>query len=213
MKMLLVVLGTVSTLACAQELQPGTQGHPLKLHHEKFVISLSAPLSATQSKAGDAFTAMVESPSKYAGAQVEGHLVRVVPPEPGAGKGPAIVQFAFDTMIFHGEALPVDMDLKGVLGVQGVKRVDNEGNVFGKTSQKKRVGSAVAGGILGAAIGWAAGGAAGAAIGGAAGAGAGTAAGVTMTAVGSDLVFAPGSKLIILVSASTQPPKDRAPMN
>jgi hypothetical protein len=212
MKMLMIIVGAASALAYAQSTQPASTDHSLKLNHAKFVITLSAPLSATQSKAGDAFTAAVESPSKYSGAQVEGHLVRVIKPEPGVGKSPAIIQFAFDTMTFRGEVLPVEMDLKGVIGVEHVKKVDNEGNVTGKATQKKRVGSAIAGGILGAGIGWAAGGAAGAAIGGAAGAGAGTAAGTTMTSTGYDLVFSPGAKLVLTVSDAKEPRAEKLPM-
>lgn len=82
--------------------------------------------------------------------------------------------------------------------------MDEEGQVIGKTSNKKRIGVALIGGAIGVAVGAAIGGAQGAAKLGAVGLAAGVAYGLTMTTAGSQLEFLPGSHFTLEVSDSTR---------
>lgn len=174
------------------------------LKHSSFVVKLLSPISTKTSNEGDMFTAVVESPSEYQGAVVEGKIMKLKKPKKGVGKGKAEIAFEFDSMTVNGRTGSLTADLKDVTNSKGVKSVDEEGRVIGKTSNMKRVGAAAAGAGLGMLVGALAGGAKGAAVGGAAGLGLGLAVGLRMTTTGSDLEFLPGSHFTLDVS-------DRAP--
>jgi len=108
----------------------------------------------------------------------------------------------FDSLSFGGRTLSVAAVLEDVSNSKGVKNVDEEGRVIGKTSNKKRVGSVIGGALTGALIGAMSAGGVGAAVGAGAGAGAGLAVGLTMTTTGSQIEFRPGSIFTLKISDS-----------
>ncbi|HLK63019.1 MAG TPA: hypothetical protein VKU19_06245 [Bryobacteraceae bacterium] len=176
------------------------QVQPLGLKHVTFVVKLMSPISTNTSNPGDTFAALVESPSEYHGAVFVGKITKLKKPKKGVGKGKAEIAFQFDALTANGNTHPVIADLKDVTNSKGVKSVDEEGQIIGKTSNKKRVGAAAGGAGLGVLIGALGGGAQGAAVGGAAGLAAGIAIGLTMTTTGSQLEFLPGSHFTLDVS-------------
>jgi hypothetical protein len=198
MKCLLLIAGVAAILSA--QTPPVSQPQALGLQHVSFVAKLLSPISTKTSNQGDMFTAIVEDPSQYQGAVLEGKITKLKKPKKGTGKGKAEIAFEFDTITFNSKSAPVTVDLKEVQNSQGVKAVDEEGRVIGKTSNKKRALTALAGGALGAGIGALAGGAQGAVKGGAIGLAAGLALGLTMTTAGSDLEFLPGSHFTLDVS-------------
>ncbi len=183
--------------------QPAQQA-ALGLKNTPFVVKLLSPISTKTSSQGDRFTAIVEEPSEHQGAVFEGKITKLAKPKKGVGKGKAEIAFEFDSMTANGTTVPIAADLKDVTNSQGVKSVDEEGQVIGKTSNKKRVGAAVAGAGLGALVGALAGGANGAAVGSVAGLGLGLAVGLTMTTSGAELEFLPGSHFTLSVSDRNQ---------
>jgi hypothetical protein len=180
------------------------QVQPLGLEHAAFIVKLTAPISTNTSNPGDTFAALVESPSEYQGAVFVGRITKLKKPKKGVGKGKAEIAFQFEALTVNGNTYPVIADLTDVTNSKGVKAVDEEGQVVGKTSNKKRVGVAAVGAGIGALIGAAAGGAKGAAAGGAVGLGAGIAIGLRMTTTGSQLEFLPGSHFTLEVSDRTR---------
>ncbi len=196
--LLIIAVGVAATLSAQTSPEPQVQ--TFGLQHVSFVAKLLSPISTKTSSEGDMFTAIVEEPSQYQGAILEGKITKLKKPKKGTGKGKAEIAFEFDTITFNSKSAPVTVDLKEVQNSQGVKAVDEEGHVIGKTSNKKRALAALAGGALGAGIGALAGGAQGAAKGGAIGLAAGLALGLTMTTAGSDLEFLPGSHFTLDVS-------------
>ena len=196
--LLFITVGVAATLSAQTPPEPQTQA--LGLQHVSLVAKLLSPISTKTSNEGDMFTAIVEEPTQYQGAVLEGKVTKLKRPKKGTGKGKAELAFEFDTITFNSTSAPVTVDLKEVQNSKGVKAVDEEGRVIGKTSNKKRAFAALAGGALGAGIGALAGGAQGAAKGGAIGLAAGLALGLTMTTAGSDLEFLPGSHFTLDVS-------------
>jgi hypothetical protein len=180
------------------------QVQPLGLKHAIFVVKLTSPISTNTSSPGDTFAALVEAPSEYEGAVFVGTITKLKKPKKGIGKGKAEIAFQFEALTARGNTYPVKADLKDVTNSKGVKSVDEEGQVIGKTSNKKRVGAAAVGAGLGVLIGALAGGAQGAAAGGAAGLAAGIAIGLKMTTTGSQLEFLPGSHFTLDVSDRTR---------
>ncbi|MGA8088694.1 MAG: hypothetical protein WCA10_15545 [Terracidiphilus sp.] len=108
--------------------------------------------------------------------------------------------FVFDTLTFNGRTARISTVLKDVSNSKGVKNVDEEGRVIGKSSNKKRAGAALGGAFVGALVGGLRGGGSGAAAGAAIGAGVGLAAAITLTSTGTDIEFRPGSHFSIEVS-------------
>lgn len=176
------------------------QVQPLGLKDATFVVKLTSPISTRTSSPGDTFAALVESPSEYQGAVFVGRITKLKKPRKGVGKGKAEIAFRFEALTARGNTYPVMADLRDVTNSKGVRSVDEEGQVIGKTSNKKRFGAAAAGAGLGVLIGALAGGAQGAAAGGAAGLAAGIAIGLRMTTTGSQLEFLPGSHFTLDVS-------------
>ena len=188
-------------IASAHALAQGQVQRP-ELKHVSFIVRLTAPISTKTSNAGDTFAALVEAPAQYQGAVFSGRVTSVQKPKKGVGKGKAQIAFRFDSLTAAGNTFPVTADVKDVVNSKGVKSVDDEGQVIGKTSNNKRVAAAATGAGLGLLIGGLAGGAKGAAVGGAAGLGAGVAIGLTMTTTGTELEFLPGSQFTLDVSNS-----------
>lgn len=127
-------------------------------------------------------------------------MTKVKRPEKGVGKGQAELHFQFESLTLGNRTEKIAADLREIENSQGVKGVDDEGHVIGKTSNKKRIGSMAGGAALGALIGGLKGGAAGAAIGAAAGAAAGLVVGLSLTTTGSQIELQPGSLLTLTVS-------------
>jgi hypothetical protein len=199
MKSLFFTIVVVAAPLCAQT-SPEPDARPLGLQSVGFIAKLLSPISTKTSNQGDMFTAIVEEPSQYQGAVLEGKITKLKKPRKGTRKGKAEIAFEFDTLTFNSKSSAVTADLKGVQNSKGVRSVDEEGRVIGRTSNKKRALATLAGGALGASIGALAGGAQGAATGGAIGLAAGLALGLTMTTAGSDLEFLPGSRFTLNVS-------------
>jgi hypothetical protein len=173
-------------------------GSPLGIHDKEFVVKLMSPISTKTSQRGDSFTAQVVSPAEYQGAVMEGKITDVKKAKKGNAK--AAILFQFQTLTVGDKTAPITADLKQVANSKGVKEVDEEGRAIGKSSNKKKAGSALAGAAVGSLIGGLAGGAKGAAVGAGAGAAAGLLFAVTLTASGTDMEFAPGSEFTLAVS-------------
>ena len=177
---------------------------PLGLHNATFVVKLLSPLSTRTAQPGYAFTALVEQPSQFQGAVIEGRIKTLKRAKKGVGKGKAEIEFQFDRLTFQGQTSAVQANLTNVENSQGVRKVDEEGRAIGVSSNKKRVLSIVAGSTVGAVIGGVTGGPAGAITGGAAGAALGLAIGLRMTTTGSDIEFKPGSIFTLSVSDASR---------
>ncbi|HWP42865.1 MAG TPA: peptidoglycan-binding protein [Blastocatellia bacterium] len=140
----------------------------------QMVLRLDTGISSKTSQVGDRFTASVISPSRFAGAVVEGHIARVE--ESGRVRGKTELGLAFDSIRFRsGDAAPLDAELLEVRQSESVKVVDEEGNIEsgsrGKQSIKRGAIGAAVGGVLGALIGGGKGAVVGILVGGGAGAG------------------------------------------
>jgi hypothetical protein len=165
-----------------------------------FNIKLLSPLGTETAKPGDAFTMMVQTPSQFSGATIEGTVKTLVKAERGFGKGKPKIELEFTTLTYNNRTCHIAGDLKEVTNSKGVAKVDDEGRVVGRTSNKKRMGALLGGAALGALVGAAEGGGQGAIIGAAAGGTAGFILSSTMTAAGSDIQFQPGSVFTLQVS-------------
>jgi hypothetical protein len=167
-------------------------------------IELQSSVSTDASQPGDPFQARVISPNEFAGATLDGRVVRVK--RAGKVKGSAQLQIAFNSIrMADGRSSPftatvveiVDMGNRDDSGT-----VDSEGGVKGRSSTKDDVtkvgASAGVGAILGAIFGGAHGAAIGAAIGGSVGT-----AGV-LTSRGRDLHLERGQQLKIRAESETR---------
>ena len=163
-------------------------------------VKLLSPISTRTNKQDDRFTALIEQPSEFQQGVLEGKITKLSKPKKGVKKGKAEIAFQFETITFNGKTSPITAGLKDVVNSKGIKGVDEEGQVIGTSSNKKRVGATLAGAGIGSLIGALGGGAQGAATGAAVGAGVGLMIGLTMTTSGSELEFLPGS--VFTVEAS-----------
>jgi len=145
----------------------------------------------------DAQALSVVSPEAYQDAHIEG---KIQDTKPAKKSNKAEISFAFTTLIKGEKRYPIEADLAEVSNSKGVKNVDEEGRVIGKSSMKKKLAGTAAGAGIGAAIGALAGGGKGAGIGAAAGAGAGLLLTIGFTTSGSDIEFLPGSVFTMTVS-------------
>jgi hypothetical protein len=141
-------------------------------------------------------TLSVRAPSQYAGATIEGSVVRVI--RSGQASGRAEMSFDFDRIrLRDGRDYPFAGSIESVRTSHddGV-RVDNEGRIQDEDSQTIRtVERTGIGAAIGAVIGAVAGGGKGAAIGAAVGAGAG--AGSVFIQGRDDLELANGAEFRI----------------
>ncbi len=191
---LLVTVGAIPVIAQSRAAPPPGLG----LNNADFTVKLLSPISTKTSQKGDTFSAQVIAPAQYENAVLEGRVSNVKKAKKGGEKSEIL--FAFQTLTVGNRTYPIVADLKEVANSKGVKEVDEEGRAIGRTSNKKRAASALAGSAVGAIIGGLAGGSKGAAIGAAAGAAAGLLIGVKFTTAGTDMEFAPGSTFLLLVS-------------
>ncbi len=194
------VLLLTGVLAANMFAQASQSGPAFGLKDQQFDIRLLSPINSATAKEGDSFTAAVDGPPAWQGGVVTGRITKIQRPQRGMGKGSAQVMFVFDTLTFNGRTARISAVLKDVSNSKGVKNVDEEGRVIGKSSNKKRVEGALGGAALGALLGGLRGGAGGAAAGGMIGAGAGLVAAITLTATGTAIEFQPGSHFAIEVS-------------
>jgi hypothetical protein len=177
-----------------------SNGPGLGLKKQMFDVRLLSPINSATAKEGDSFTATVDAPPDWQGGVVTGRITKVQRPQRGLGKGSAQVMFVFDSLTFNGRTARISAVLKDVSNSKGVKNVDEEGRVIGKSSNKKRTEAALGGALIGALVGGLRGGGSGAAAGAAIGAGAGLATAITLTTTGTDIEFRPGSHFSIEVS-------------
>lgn len=127
-------------------------------------VVLETSLGTKSSRAGDAFTARVESPVLVGGkvtipdgAQVKGHVA--LAEQPGKASGRGRMQLAFDEVSYGGRTYTLDARGPVYESPSGTKK---DAALIG--------GGAIAGGVLGGVVGGSAGGAAkGALVGGATG--------------------------------------------
>lgn len=202
-RLLLLVLTSGALLNAQPPAQTETEG--VALEHATFTVRLLSPISTNTSSEGDMFTAVVEEPAEYRAAIFEGRITKLKKSKKGLGKGKAEIAFQFDAITFNGKTTLVDADLTEVANSKGVKSVDEEGQVIGKTSNKKRIIASAVGAGAGAVVGGILGGGKGAALGSMIGLGAGTAVGLTMTTTGANLEFLPGSTFTLDVSDPARP--------
>lgn len=191
----LILLLSGSQLTVAQNEQSTVQ--PLGLKDVEMTVRLLSPISTKTSHKGDKFSAQVITPETYKDAAIEGHINDIKKAERSEK---AEISFAFETITASGTTHAVQADLKDVTNSRGVKSVDEEGRAIGKTSVKKKIGAAAAGGGAGGLLGGRLGGAKGAAIGAGAGAAAGLLFAINFTTDGTDMEFAPGSQFVLVVS-------------
>ena len=186
--------------ASPDELPAGTALH----------LTLNSELSTATSRPGDTFTASVASPVYSAdgstvlvpkGSTVTGAVQSVQ--RSGAVGGSSRLQIAFTSLhLPNGETRPLRAELSGVNAGQGIggaitgaPSATSEGGVQ-KSQTRNAVGTAAAGGAVGALLGAIAGGGKGAGIGGLAGAG----LGVLLASRSGALDLKPGTPITITLS-------------
>ena len=200
----------VVLLACILILIAEAQGQPapkLGIKHVAFTAKLLAPISTKESKEGDMFTALVEEPSQYSGAILEGSITRLRKARKVGKNAKSELAFHVESMTWEGTTVPVTVDLTDVANSKGVRNVDEEGHVIGKSSNAKRQAGAALGSLAGAVIGGALAGSSGALIGAAAGAGLGLVIAVGFTSANEDIDLQPGSRLTLDVSDREEAPE------
>jgi hypothetical protein len=177
-----------------------SRGNSLVPDGTQLVAVLNDNLSTKQSRDGDRFTLTVRSPSRYAGATIDGHLARVA--RSGQVSGRAEMSFEFDNIRqregrvydFAGYIESVRTTNDDTVRVDNEGRVQDESDQTGRTVTRTGIGAAI-----GAVIGAVAGGGKGAAIGAAVGAGVG--AGSVFIQGRNDLELMNGTEFTIQTSA------------
>jgi hypothetical protein len=181
------------------------QGQPVKIEKQTFRVQLNNGLGTATSHVNDEVTAVVMEPQDYLGWQMIGKIKKLTPAKRGSNK-PAALEFEFESLARdRANMVPVRADVVEVTNSKGIKGVDDEGNIVGHTSSKKKVAGGVLGAMAGAGVGYAAGGAAGAAIGGIAGAAAGYALVKMTTKAGQDIRFEKGANFALEVTSHGKP--------
>ena len=166
---------------------------------EDLKIRLLSPISTKTNKAGDAISAQVTVPERWAGARIQGKIRACTAARKLGGKSE--LSLSFVTMIHNGMAYSVQTEVKGFENSKGAVGVDDEGTVI---KHNRVLGKALILGGIGAATGAAVGGAKGAAIGGAAGvAGAFV---IKMAASAPNITFNAGSIVSVHVTARLKSP-------
>jgi hypothetical protein len=184
----------------AQQSSAGPLGSDFGIHNAIFTIRLLSPISTKTARAGDTFTAQVETPTNFENGIIEGRVVSLKKPPGGFGAGKAEVQLEFDTLSVEGRTESITADLRDVANSTGVKSVDDEGHVIGRSSGRKRLAGAAGGAAAGALIGVLRGGTAGGILGAAAGGLVGYLITAKLTAESSAIEFRPGSVFTLTVS-------------
>jgi hypothetical protein len=170
-----------------------------EIKNESFQAKILSPLSASTSKKGDRFTLQVVTPERFQKAMIEGEVTKAK--AAGRVKGQSELLFSFKKLILaDGKEVPIYADLTEIQNSQGVKNVDEEGRVIGKSSVKKDVATTAVASGLGALIGGIAGGGSGAAKGAAVGAAVGLT--ITFSTRGEDIKLSPGSVFTLTVNST-----------
>lgn len=167
-------------------------------------IELQSSVSTETSQPGDPFQARVVSPNEFAGATIEGRVVRVK--RAGKVKGSAQLQLAFNSIrMADGRSSPFTATVVEIVDMgnrEDSGTVDSEGGVKGRSSTKDDVSKVGASAGVGAILGAIFGGAHGAAIGAAIGGSVGTAG--VLTSRGRDLNLERGQQLKIRAESETR---------
>ncbi|MEP6719284.1 MAG: hypothetical protein ABJB21_09070 [bacterium] len=167
-------------------------------------IELQSSLATDVSQQGDPFQARVVSPSEFAGATIEGRVVRVK--RAGKVKGSSQLQLAFNSIrMADGRSSPFNASVVEIINMGNSDdsgTVDSEGGVKGRSSTKDDVSKVGASAGVGAILGAIFGGAQGAAIGAAIGGSVGTAG--VLTSRGRDLHLERGQQLKIRAENETR---------
>lgn len=165
---------------------------------ETVVAVLDNGVSSANAREGDRFTAIVQSPTQYAGATIEGRVTNVQ--RSGRVTGRSQMTLNFDTIrLRDGGSYRFAGILDSVRNAQGdTVKIDNEGAVRDDNQTTKTVERAAIGTAVGAIIGAIAGGGKGAAIGAIVGAGGG--AGSVYVQGRDDLELTRGTELTIRVT-------------
>jgi hypothetical protein len=160
---------------------------------------LQNAVNTKDSQNGDRITLLVNSPSQYDGAVIEGRVANTE--KSGRVSGRATVSMEFDTIrLRNGQAYRFAGFIDSVKAANGDNvSVNNEGTVRDNNQTTKTVTRAGIGAALGAIIGAIAGGGQGAAIGAAVGAGAG--AGTVILQGRDNIELGQGSEFSITASA------------
>lgn len=142
----------------------------------EIILELENDISTEANQVGDKFRAKVVSPIELTGMTIEGHVSKIR--KPGRLRRKGEILLAFDRiLVSEARWSNISVILTEVLPVRGdnVRKVDSEGTVQGKTTDKSdliRVATTTGGGaILGGAIGGPTGVAVGAGVGAVLGAG------------------------------------------
>ena len=167
-------------------------------------IELQSSLSTEVSQQGDPFQARVVSPNEFAGATIEGRVVRVK--RAGKVKGSSQLQLSFDSIrMADGRSSPFNASVVEIVNMANTNdsgTVDSEGGVKGRSSTKDDVAKVGASAGVGAILGAIFGGAQGAAIGAAIGGSVGTAG--VLTSRGRELRLERGQQLRIRTAIETR---------
>ncbi|MGI8836391.1 MAG: hypothetical protein ACR2H4_07100 [Pyrinomonadaceae bacterium] len=167
-------------------------------------IELQSSLSTEASQPGDPFQARIVTPSEFAGATIEGRVVRVK--RAGKVKGSSQLQLSFDSIrMADGRSSPFNASVVEIVHTGSSDdsgTVDSEGGVKGRSSTKDDVSKVGASAGVGAILGAIFGGAQGAAIGAAIGGSVGTAG--VLTSRGRDLRLERGQQLKIRTENETR---------
>ena len=183
---------------------PNNNGGPISSND--FYIPNGTRLSATLrgtvntrgSQVGDRFVMVVDSPSQYRGAELEGIIAQADSSRRFTGRANVVMNF--DTIRVNGRAYRFAGIIDGVTAYNGDRiTVNNEGAISDRSRTTETVARAGIGAALGAIIGAIAGGGSGAAIG--AGVGAGVGAGSVLITGRDTIELGPGSRFDITAYA------------
>jgi hypothetical protein len=163
---------------------------------------LSATLRGTvntrASQVSDRFVMVVDSPSQYSGAEIEGTIARADNSPRFTGRANVVMNF--ETIRVNGRTYRFAGIIDGVTAYNGDRiTVNNEGAISDRSRTTQTVTRAGIGAALGAIIGAIAGGGSGAAIG--AGVGAGVGAGSVLITGRDTIELGPGSRFDITAYA------------
>jgi hypothetical protein len=109
------------------------------------VARLLSPINTKTNRDGDTFSAIVEN-GPYRGQTLTGTIKKLT-----KNKKNAELQFDFEKL--GGKRIPVQLDLVNITNSKGVKGVDDENNIVGKSSKTKVAIVTAAGVVVGAVLG------------------------------------------------------------
>ncbi len=169
----------------------------------ELIIELAQEISTERNKVGDKFQGRVVSPQEIVGATVEGRITKIQLPGKIGRRGEMMLSFDF-IRISQNRWSNYNAILTEVLPIKGdnIKRVDTEGTVQSKTSNKRdaiKVGATTGTGLV---VGAVVAGPVGAAVG--AGVGAAFGVGAVVVERGRHIKLIPGQQLRVRTTYETQ---------